>query len=189
MRITAEEEYGLRCLLRVGRLQLDRTGQPIGIREVAEAEGLSFPYVAKLLAKLRQAGLVESIWGRQGGYKLARPADEIRLGALLLALGEPLYDDPGYCNRYAGTETDGCCVHLDTCSLRTLWHTLERWMRQTLDQLTLADLLGDGREVVDVLRRRMAEATPGGMPPLINLPVLSDDEPTGKRRKKTAKAK
>jgi Rrf2 family protein len=187
MRITAEEEYGLRCLLRVGQLERERAGQPIGIREVAENEGLSAPYVAKLLAKLRQAGLVQSIWGRQGGYKLARPAGEIRLGALLLALGEPLYDDPGYCTRYAGTETDGCCVHLDTCSLRTLWHTLERWMRQTLDQLTLADLLSEERQIVDVLRRRLAEATPGA-PPLINLPVLSD-EPADKPRKKTANAK
>src|SRR5436305_6194812 len=127
MRITAEEEYGLRCLLRVGRLERDGAGQRVGIRAVAEAEGLSAPYVAKLLAKLRQAGLVKSIWGRQGGYQLARPAGDIRLGALLLALGEPLYDEPGYCIRYAGTETDGCCVHSDTCSLRTVWQTLERW--------------------------------------------------------------
>ena len=91
MKITAQEEYGLRCLLRLARVEADQP--PLTIPEIAAAEGLSAPYVAKLLSVLRQAGLIESVRGRDGGYRLARPPAEVRLGAVLLALGEPLFDD------------------------------------------------------------------------------------------------
>src|SRR5262249_12149920 len=108
MKITAQEEYGLRCLLR-----LARAGQSLTIPEIAQAEGLSPAPAAKLLAVLRQAGFIESVRGRAGGYHLTRPATEVRLGRVLLALGEPLFDDPGYCERHAGPETEGLCIHHD----------------------------------------------------------------------------
>jgi Rrf2 family protein len=168
MKVTAQEEYSLRCLLRLARVGQD---DALSISDIARAEGLSTPYIAKLLAVLRQAGLVKSVRGRTGGYRLARPAAEIRLGQLLLALDEPLFDEPGYCNRHAGTETDGCCVHLDTCSLRALWQTLELWMRGALDQLTLADLLRGEGEITELLRIRLAELVPGNST-LVSLPVL-----------------
>ena len=68
MKITAQEEYGLRCLLRLARAG---DGRSLTIPEIAADEGLSVPYVAKLLAVLRQAGLIESVRGRSGGYRLA----------------------------------------------------------------------------------------------------------------------
>ena len=91
MKITAQEEYGLRCLIRLARAYGE---QPLTIPEVAAAENLSPPYVAKLLSVLRQAGLIESVRGRTGGYHLARPPAEVRLGVVLLALGEPLFEEP-----------------------------------------------------------------------------------------------
>ena len=84
MKITAQEEYGLRCLLRLARAE---DGQSLTIPEIAAAEGLSVPYVAKLLSVLRQAGLIESVRGRAGGYRLARPPAEIGLGSVLLVAG------------------------------------------------------------------------------------------------------
>src|SRR5437879_417046 len=138
MKISAQEEYGLRCLMRVAG-SVD--GQSLTIPEVAAAEGLSTAYVAKLLAVLRQAGLFDSERGRAGGYRLAKSPAEVGLGSVLMVLGEPLYDDPGYCQRHSGTEKSGNCVHHDECSLRALWQILERWLRHTLDQITLADLL------------------------------------------------
>src|SRR5437879_8936452 len=136
MKITSQEEYGLRCLLRLASTE---EGPSLTSPEVAAAEGLSSPYVAKLLAVLRQAGLIESVRGRAGGYRLARPAAEITLGSVMKVLGEPLYEDPSYCQRHAGTETEGNCVHHGACTLRALWQTLEEWMRHTFDQITLAD--------------------------------------------------
>ncbi len=155
MKITAQEEYGLRCLLRLAQAG---EGQALTIPEIAAAEGLSTPYAAKLLALLRQGDLIESVRGRSGGYRLASSPQDIRLGAVLLALGEPLFDDPGYCQRHAGTESNGRCVHLTSCNLRALWHTLEHWMRRTLDQLTLADLMQNDGRIPDLLRSRLAEA-------------------------------
>jgi len=60
--------------------------------------------------------------------------------------------------RHAGTETDGRCVHLSGCTLRALWHTLEQWMRSTLDRITLADLLENEGRIPDLLRSRLAAA-------------------------------
>ncbi len=74
MKITSQEEYGLRCLLRLARAG---SGRSLTIPEIAANEGLSVPYVAKLLSVLRQAGLIDSVLagdgagatgGRKNGY-------------------------------------------------------------------------------------------------------------------------
>jgi len=155
MKITAQEEYGIRCLLR-----LARAGQPLTIPEIAAHEQLSIAYVGKLLMLLRQAGLVESVRGRTGGYHLARSAEEITLGQALLALGEPLFDEPGYCSRHAGPETTGPCVHTEGCHLRGLWQTLAQYMQHILEQVTLHDLLTGELPVVRQLREQLPERVP-----------------------------
>lgn len=153
MKITAQEEYGLRCLMRLARAPQQAATLP----EIANAEGLSAAYVAKLMGVLRQASIIESVRGRSGGYRLAKPPDQIGLGSLLLVLGEPLFDDPGYCERHAGMAGDGNCVHHGGCSLRALWLTLEQWIRRSLDQVTLADLLQSEARIVDLVRNRLAQ--------------------------------
>ncbi|GBD35239.1 Putative HTH-type transcriptional regulator [bacterium HR36] len=155
MKITAQEEYGLRCLLQLAAAP----GHALTIAEIAAAEGLSQPYVAKLLAVLRQEGLVESLRGRAGGYRLTERPEDIHLGRVLRALGQPLYDEPGYCRRHAGTETEGTCVHsVQQCSLRALWQTLEAWLRHTLDQLRLSDLLQAPSDLACQIRQRLEQA-------------------------------
>jgi Rrf2 family protein len=170
MKITAQEEYGLRCLLRLAQAE---QGQSLTLPEVAAAEGLSVAYAAKLLAVLRQAGLIESVRGRSGGYRLARPPASIGLGSLLLVLGEPLFDEPNYCERHPGT-ADGVnsCVHHGGCSLRALWGTLEQWIRGTLDQITVADLLQSEGRIAELVRSRLANAVFLPTSPLITLTPL-----------------
>ncbi len=73
---------------------------------------------------------------------------------MLLALGEPLYDGD-YCDRHAGLDAEGPCVHHDGCTLRALWGTLEGWIRRTLNQITLADLLQREGRIADLLRGRL----------------------------------
>jgi Rrf2 family protein len=154
MKISSQEEYGLRCLLRLSRA----TDASLTLPEIAEAEGLSVPHVAKLMAVLRQAGLVDSVRGRSGGYRLAKAPEDIRLGSLLLTLGEPLFDEADYCQKHAGIAPDGICVNHDACTLKSLWHTLEQWMRSTLDRITIADLLRHEGRVTELLRERLAAA-------------------------------
>jgi len=171
MKISSQEEYGLRCLLRLAGAE---EGHSLTIPEIAASEGLSSPYVAMLLGVLLHSGLIESVRGRAGGYRLARPPADITLGTVMMGLGEPLYDDPGYCQRHAGTETEGNCVHHGGCTLRALWVTLEQWMRHTLDQITLADLLQTENNITDLLRSRLAEAVLEPATTLITLPLSKE---------------
>jgi Rrf2 family protein len=168
MKITAQEEYGLRCLLRLAQAE----GQSLTLPEIAVREGLSVPYAAKLLGVLRQAGLIDSVRGRAGGYRLAKRPAQIALGSLLLTLGEPLYDEPSYCQRHAAPGTDNC-VHHGGCTLRALWQTLDHWMRGTLNQVTLADLLQSEGKITDLLRSRLANAVLEAPPELITLTPLN----------------
>jgi Rrf2 family protein len=170
MKISAQEEYGLRCLLRIAQAG---DGQSLTIPEVANAEGLSVPYVGKLLSVLRQAGLIESVRGRAGGYRLAANAATIGLGSILGVLGEPLFDDPGYCERHAGTTSEGACVHYGGCTLRGLWQTLELWIRHSLDQITLADLLQSEKRIGELLQERLASTVAEPPSPLLTLSALS----------------
>lgn len=170
MKITSQEEYGLRCLLRLAR---GEEGHSLTIPEIAAAEGLSGPYVAKLLAVLRQAGLIDSVRGRAGGYRLAQPPADVVLGKVLAVLGEPFFDEPGYCSRHRGSENaDGACVHHGDCSLRALWHTLEQWMSHALARVTLADLLDSQGRFTELLQARLGETIQETSPPLIELTPL-----------------
>ncbi len=170
MKITSQEEYGLRCLLRLAGAGTEKS---LTIPEIAAAEGLSTPYVAKLLAVLRQAGLIDSVRGCLGGYRLARPAVDVTIGEVLAALGEPLFEDPGYCAKHAGTETDGACVHHGHCNLKDLWQSLEQWMRRALEQITLADALHQGPRLGERIRTRLAEAVmEEAAPPRISLTTI-----------------
>jgi len=154
MKISAQEEYGLRCLIRLAQAE----DQALTLPEIAAAEGLSVAYVAKLMGVMRQAGLLGSVRGRFGGYRLAKPTEEIGLGTLLLVLGEPLYEEGSYCQRHAGIAENGVCVHHGSCSLKALWATLEQWMRGTLDQITLADLMRSEGRITELLKERLARA-------------------------------
>jgi Rrf2 family protein len=150
MKITAQEEYGLRCLLRLARQPL---GEPMTIPEIAMAEHLSIPYVAKLMHILRQAELVDSARGRSGGYTLARSSEEISLGQALAVLGEPLFDDPGYCERHQGTEhAPGGCVHTTDCAVRAVWRSLGDLIADVLHRVSLAELLTPESAMAKMLR-------------------------------------
>ena len=153
MKLTAQEEYGLRCLLQVAR-RAPADGETVSsIRDVADAEGLSADYAAKLLRVLRQAGFVTSSRGATGGYRLTRDAGTIPLAEVLHALDAPLYD-ASFCEGYAGLQPQ--CVHKTSCAVRVLWRTLEQALTQALSGLALADLLPDESDV----ERRMAQPRP-----------------------------
>src|SRR5260370_22771418 len=115
MKITAQEEYGLRCLLRLARA----TDASLTLHEIADAEGLSLAHVAKLMSVMRQAGLLDSVRGRAGGYRLAQAPEGICPGSLLFILGEPLFHQAAFYPKNAGLAPDGHCFQPRTCTLKT----------------------------------------------------------------------
>jgi len=158
MKLSSQEEYGLRCLLQVARL--DR-GSPVNIADVAKNEGLSTDYVAKLLRILRKHELLTSVRGKQGGYRLARPAEDITVHDAISALDGPLYDG-SFCDDHAGKVLS--CVHSTGCSIRGLWRWVGSALEQALAGITLADLLRGEGFVNDALptipAQRPAQVTP-----------------------------
>lgn len=135
MRITAIEEYGLRCLLALARKGPE--GQ-LSITEIAEQEGLSIPYASKLLAILRRAGLVKAERGRGGGFTIARPPQEVSLYEVLTALGGPLID-PRHCQKYTGQRER--CVHVGECSVHDILGGLAGYVQEFLTDTSLEDLV------------------------------------------------
>ena len=135
MKITAQEEYGLRCLL---RLASKPEGSVVTVREIAALEGLSTAYVEKLLRTLSRAELTRSVRGTKGGYLLKRPAAEIRLSDVLQALGA-MPKVQLICTRFTGDRA--ACVHYDNCGIRSVWSTAIQGMEQLLDRTTLAHLV------------------------------------------------
>ena len=135
MKLSAQEEYGLRCLLTLARAQ---AGASVSIPQISEAEHISGPNVAKLLRVLKRDGYVVALRGQSGGYALARPAGEINVGDLLASLGGRIFD-AGFCGRHSST-TRGC-GHNSDCSVRSVWRLVQRAVDDVLGRLTLADLL------------------------------------------------
>lgn len=141
MQFSAQEEYGLRCLLRIATEGADRT---LTIPEISQAEGLSIPYVAKMMRVLRRAGVVVSTRGQAGGYRLARPAEEISVAEALTVLGGRLFEG-GFCERHSGTED--LCTHSVNCSIRSLWRSVQSVVDQLLRRTTLKDMLCDEKQM------------------------------------------
>ncbi len=135
MKITATEEYGLRLLLQLAA----RPGDPVSLAELAQAEGIQAPVAAKVLLRLRRAGLVAAARGRRGGYALALPPAHITVARALRALGTPLFH-AAFC-RPRGRSEGERCRRLADCSLRPVWSHLDTLLTTVFTQLTLAHLL------------------------------------------------
>jgi Rrf2 family protein len=134
MKVTALEEYGLRCMVLLAR---SGSENPLTLPEFGEREGVSIPYAGKLLMILKKSELVKAVRGRKGGYVLAVPPEEISLKQVFEALGQPVFS-AGHCDRYSG-ESD-ICVHQGGCSVKDIWQTFEGITSTILERITLAEL-------------------------------------------------
>jgi len=140
MKFSSQEEYGLRCLLRIAR---DGGTKGLTIPEISQAEKLSIPNVGKLLRILRIGGFLESSRGQTGGYSLTRKPDEISLADVLNVLGGRLYDNE-FCNTHSGIES--ICSNSIDCSIRSLWQLVQKSVDEVTTKISLKDILGSGSE-------------------------------------------
>ena len=135
MKISAQDEYGLRILLRIAKAHPE---EGLSLSQIGELENISQAYAAKLTRSLRMAGFIQSMRGHKGGYILALPTSEIKVNHVLKAMGGVMYDEK-FCGQHAGTLS--LCTNSIDCSLRSLWTMLQWNMDKLLDQVSLADLL------------------------------------------------
>jgi Rrf2 family protein len=147
MKITSQEEYGLRLLIRIASCK-DKEG--MSIPQLSEAEGLTPHYVAKLTRVLRMAGFLNSTPGNKGVYVLSMPADQIIINKVLKALGGPLYDTE-FCESHGGALK--LCTHSVDCSSRSLWQMIQFTLDKLLDKVTLHDLVNPEKTSAGILEQ------------------------------------
>jgi Rrf2 family protein len=145
MLFSTKAEYGVRLMIELGRRAGDDPvdeAPPVALATVAESELLPLSYLEHLVAKLRQAGLVTSVRGAHGGYRLAKPADDIAMLDVVQALEGPIapmecfeVDSEG--RVLCSHETDGDRA----CATKLLWTKVHGGITQALNGTTLADLV------------------------------------------------
>ncbi|MBI3675513.1 MAG: Rrf2 family transcriptional regulator [Proteobacteria bacterium] len=115
----------------------DGGSKPVSLAEIAKRQEISLSYLEQLFAKLRRGGLVKSVRGPGGGYRLARPANDVRIADIIVAVDEPIQatrcraDSAKGC---MGTVTGRCITH-------DLWEELGRQIHVFLAGVSLADVL------------------------------------------------
>ena len=141
MKISAHEEYGLRCLVQLARAEAE--GELLTLAQIAEREGLSVANAGKLMWIMNKAGLVQSQRGASGGYALARPAAEIRLNEVIRILDEDTVDQ--FCKTHTGVLDS--CIHTSDCGIRPVIVGLHEIVQNVLSEITLAQLVGTEAKV------------------------------------------
>jgi Rrf2 family iron-sulfur cluster assembly transcriptional regulator len=149
MKITANEEYGLRIILRLALILEKQGGSLVSLNEIADAEGFSVENTAAILSKLREGELIESVRGKYGGYKLAGKPEEINLYQILQALSKDTFGLE-FCESHAGIKTK--CVHNEDCSVRPVWTSLSALIQNFLAGITLRELMQDENSCASELK-------------------------------------
>jgi len=150
MKFSTQEEYGLRCLIAVGKVGPEGSAT---IPEISRKEGLSEAHVAKLLMIMRKDGFINSTRGHAGGYALARPASQIVLGEVLASLGGKLVEED-FCERHSGQ--NDICTHSQGCTIKSLWSKVQVAVDSVINNITLEDILREstGGELVQLQSTR-----------------------------------
>ena len=139
MKLSTKGRYGLRALI---DLAVYSGQEAVSIQSIAKRQNISDRYLEQLMGKLRRAGLVVSIRGAGGGYRLARPAGEISVGEVLRALEGNL--DAVTC---PGTEEGPGCEDADLCVTRYVWKRINYSITQAVDTIMIEQLVEESRRI------------------------------------------
>jgi len=142
--LTRKSSYGLIAMAYLAH----GNGRRISAREIAERNGLPVSLVMNVLKRLSSAGYVESVRGVNGGYRLARRPKDIVIGPLLDEVEGPV--EEALCRREGGRPARGpgeVCPEADRCPNGNPVHVLHRQIRDFLQNLTLADIMGNRNDL------------------------------------------
>ena len=135
MKLTTKGRYAVTAIL---DLALNQSQKPIALADIAERQGISLSYLEQLFSRLRRGGLVSSIRGPGGGYRLGRDASEIFIAEVISAVDENV--DTTQCGGKQNCKDNAPCLTHD------LWHDLSNRIQQYLSQISLQDLIKRDQE-------------------------------------------
>ena len=132
MRLSTTARYSLRAL---SDLSSRADNDPVSVSDIASRQDIPVTYLEQIFGKLRRGGILASIRGSQGGYILARPANDITVAEILQALGEPVI--------FGSCQTEKGCENAVTCPTFSLWRKVKGSVDEILRTTTLADIVGE----------------------------------------------
>jgi len=149
MRFTAKTEYAVRAAIEIGLLGQEKPAQ---VKEIASRQAIPERFLEQVMASLKKAGIIESIRGAQGGYRLAKPIEQITLTNIIEAIEGPmlvmecLSEDIEHnkCNKSSGV-----------CSVRDVWKGVQSSLSQALDSITLAKLIKNYRNQTKISENKL----------------------------------
>jgi Rrf2 family iron-sulfur cluster assembly transcriptional regulator len=154
VKLSTKGRYAVMALVDLASYSKD---QPLALAEIAERQEISLSYLEQLFAKLRRGGLVNSVRGPGGGYLLARPANEVRISDVILAVDEPIR-----ATRCTPGSPIGCRANNSRCLTHDLWEELGNQIHLYLSSVTLHDVVS--RRVLGTSSLDHADAAPTATP-------------------------
>jgi Rrf2 family iron-sulfur cluster assembly transcriptional regulator len=147
MRLTTKGRFAVTAML---DLALNSGRGPVTLAAISGRQSISLSYLEQLFGKLRRHQLVESVRGPGGGYYLAKPAEQITVSAIIIAVDEPL--DATQCGGKENCHDDRRCMTHD------LWARLNEKMYEYLDSVTLGDLVAEQQKRIQILQDKRRQA-------------------------------
>ena len=138
MRLSTKGRYAVMAMADLAGHASDANNQakPVALADIAERQDISLSYLEQLFAKLRRGGLVTSVRGPGGGYRLARPSDELRIADIIVAVDEPIA-----ATRCKPNSSKGCTKTGARCVTHDLWEELGQQIHVFLSSVSLADVV------------------------------------------------
>ena len=138
MRLSTKGRYAVMAMADLARRQaaLAAGDRAVTLADIAQRQQISLSYLEQLFARLRRRGLVKSLRGPGGGYRLAREACETSIADIVLAVDEPLR-----ATRCGAAQSKGCMLKGERCITHDLWEDMGRHLHSYLASVSLDDLV------------------------------------------------
>ena len=149
MKLSTKGRYGLKAVIAIARLG---ESEAVPLSLVAEDTGVSVSYLEQLIIKLKKADIVTSTRGAQGGYTLARNADEISVGDILRALEGNL--NPVEC---VSVDGENSCTASEVCVTKIVWQRISEGINNAVDSIMLSELVNESKAMADKNKNEINE--------------------------------
>lgn len=141
MKVSMRTEYGLRAIVTLVEQSRENGGRPVPLTDIAAREEIPEAFLEQIFAALRREGLVTSVRGARGGYRLTRPPADVRMGEVVQLLEGNLAPIGCVSPEFAAPED--FCDRALRCHTRSVWFKLNATILRTLDSISLEDILAD----------------------------------------------